>query len=63
MSGVRVEDICIAGRWLSLAGVRRYIQTGQAVVAAHGVDPRVVAKGEALAAALRHVSTAGQAAV
>jgi hypothetical protein len=63
MSGVRVEDICIAGRWLSLAGVRRYIQTGQAVVAAHGVDPRIVAEGEALAAALRHVSAAGQAAV
>jgi integrase len=53
MSDVPVEDICIHGRWQSLAGVRRYIQTGQAVVAAHGVDRRVVARGESIAAALR----------
>lgn len=53
MSGVPVEDICIHGRWQSLAGVRRYIQTGQAVVAAHGVEPRTVAQGESIAGALR----------
>lgn len=58
MAGVRVEDICIAGRWQSLDGVRRYIQTGQAVVAAHGVAPGTVAHGEAVAAALRQVSAA-----
>lgn len=53
MSGVHVEDICIHGRWQSLAGVRRYIQTGQAVVAAHGVAPQTVAQGEFIASALR----------
>lgn len=53
MSGVPVADICIRGRWQSLDGVRRYIQTGQAVVAAHGVPPGTVAQGELIASALR----------
>ena len=58
MSGLPVGDICLRGRWRSLNGVERYVQTGRAVVAAHGVDPAVVAHGEAIADALRRAATA-----
>jgi len=55
MAGVRAEDILIRGRWKSLEGLKRYLQTGQAVVAAHGVAADVVALGERVAAALSAV--------
>jgi hypothetical protein len=58
MSKVEVEDICLHGRWRSLDGVRRYVQTGQAVVAAHGVDPQTVVFGETIAAGLRRAAGA-----
>lgn len=59
MAGTPVEDICIRGRWRSLDGVRRYIQTGRAVVAAHGVPPEITAQGEAVADGLRRACTGG----
>jgi integrase len=58
MAGVPVEDISIRGRWRSLEGLRRYLQTGRATVASHGVDPRITAQGEAVAAALRQAAGA-----
>ena len=60
MSGVPVEDICIRGRWKSLDGVRRYIQTGRAVIAAHGVDPQTVALGGLIADGLRRAANSAQ---
>lgn len=58
MAGVPVEDICMRGRWRSLDGLRRYLQTGRAAVASHGVDPRVTEQGEAVAAALLQATSA-----
>ena len=61
MRGVHVQEIC---RWrlLDIDGVRRYVQTGKAVVASHGVDPAVVARGEAIAGALQRTCGSAPAA-
>jgi integrase len=49
MGGTRVEDILERGRWASTKSARRYIQSGQALLLATQVPPRIAELGRLVA--------------